>query len=68
MKVKTDVMIKKIKRIIKDWDKDFDQFQLKAYPNRLLAQVQYREQLKTLISTRLLVEEKMLHFNQRVKA
>ncbi len=66
MKVKTDVIVKKLKQTIKEWDRAFDQFQLKAYPNRLLAQVQYREQLKSLISMRLLVEERLLNFHQRI--
>ncbi|HTA76320.1 MAG TPA: hypothetical protein VK791_04120 [bacterium] len=68
MKIKTDVIVEKLKRTIKEWDLDFDQFQLKTYPNRLLAQVQYREQLKALITMRLLVEERLLNFDRRVKA
>jgi hypothetical protein len=68
MRIKTDMIVKKLKKTVKEWDADFNQFQIKAYPNRLLAQVQYREQLNSLISMRLLVEEKLLNFDRHVKA
>jgi hypothetical protein len=66
MKVKTDVLIEKLKKSVQQWDLAFDKFQVKEYPMRLLAQVQYREQMKVLISMRLLVEERLLNFNQRI--
>ena len=65
MKVKTDAIIEKLKRTVKEWDMAFDLFQKKDYPSRLLAQVQYRDQVKALISTRLLVEERLLHYTKR---
>jgi hypothetical protein len=65
MRVKTKVFVENLKRTIKQWDEAFDQFQIKEYPIRLRAQVQYREQIGALIATRLLVEERMLNLNQR---
>jgi hypothetical protein len=67
MIAKTEIFVKKLKQKINQWDTAFDQFQVKEYPNRLLAQAQYREQVGALIATRLLVEERLLNFNKRVK-
>jgi hypothetical protein len=64
MRVKTDVVVKKLKQKTKQWDAAFDQFQANRYPMGLPAQAQYREQLKVLISTRLLVEERLLNFSK----
>jgi len=63
--VKTKVFVEKLKRTIKQWDDAFDQFQIREYPIRLMAQVQYREQIGALIATRLLVEERMINLSQR---
>lgn len=65
MQVKTKVFVERLKQTIKQWDEAFDQFQIKEYPIRLMAQVQYREQIGALIATRLLVEERMINLNQR---
>ena len=67
MEVKTDVMVEKLKQKIKQWDTAFNQFQVKEYPTRLLAQVQYREQIGALAAKRQLVEERILNFNKRMK-
>jgi hypothetical protein len=63
--VKTKVFAKKLKQKISQWDEAFDRFQVKEYPMRLLAQAQYREQVGALVATRLLVEERLVNFNQR---
>jgi hypothetical protein len=65
MRVKTDVVVKMLKEKTKQWDEAFERFQAKRYPMPLTAQAEYREQLKILISTRLLVEERLLNFNNR---
>jgi hypothetical protein len=67
MITKTAVFVKKLKQTIKEWDADFDKLQIKEYPLRLLAQVKYRERVESLIAMRLLVEERLVHFDKRVK-
>ncbi len=67
MGTKTEVFVKKLKQTIKEWDADFDKIQIKEYPLRLLAQIQYREQVGALIATRLLVEERLVNFDKRGK-
>lgn len=65
MSTSTKVFVKKLKQTIQEWDADFDKLRIKEYPLRLLAQVQYRKQIGDLIATRLLVEERLVHLNQR---
>jgi hypothetical protein len=65
MRVKTEVFVKQLQETIKQWDAAFDKLQVKEYPLRLLAQVQYREKINALIATRLLVEERMVNFDKR---
>jgi len=65
MSVKTDVIVKNLKQKIKQWDAAFDRFQEKRYPMGLSAQARYREQMKALISIRMLVEERLLNFSNR---
>jgi enamine deaminase RidA (YjgF/YER057c/UK114 family) len=67
MITKTKVFVKKLKQTVREWDEAFDKLQVKEYPLRLLAQVQYREQVEALIATRLLVEERLINFDKRVK-
>jgi hypothetical protein len=67
MSTKTEVFVKKLKQTITEWDADFDKLQVKEYPLRLLAQVQYRERVEALIATRLLVEERLVNFDKREK-
>ena len=67
MTAKTEVFVKKLKQKINQWDDAFDQFRVKQYPARLLAQVQYREQVDVLMAQRQLVEERLLNFNKRMK-
>jgi hypothetical protein len=62
IKIKTDAAVREIKQRIKQWDVDFEQFQMGAYPRRLLAQVEYRERIGALTATRLLVEERLVSF------
>ncbi len=57
MKMQTDVMVGKLKEKISKWDDAFKVFQTEAYPERLLAQVRYREQIETLLIQRRLVEK-----------
>ncbi len=59
MKMQTDVMVGKLKEKISQWDDAFKVFQTEAYPERLLAQVRYREQIETLLIQRRLVEQKL---------
>jgi hypothetical protein len=67
MSTKTEVFVKQLKGTIEEWDADFDKLQIKEYPLRLLAQVKYRERVEALIATRLLVEERLVNFDNRVK-
>ncbi|HXL73539.1 MAG TPA: hypothetical protein VN963_07950 [bacterium] len=65
MTTPTDAIVKQIQGKISEWDKAFERFQDKQYPVRLLAQVQYRRQVKALLSVRLLVEERLMNFSRR---
>jgi hypothetical protein len=67
MGTRTDKVVEKLKKKIQEWDDDFNQFQSREYPIRLQAQIQYRERMKALIAVRLLVEERLLNFNKRMK-
>ena len=66
MSTKTEVFVKKLKQTVEEWDTAFDKLQVKEYPLRLLAQVQYRERVEALIATRLLVEERLVNFDKCV--
>ncbi len=64
MKIEKDAVVEKLKERIKEWDANFERFEFKSYPMRLMAQVQHRAKIKALISTRELVEKKMLNINR----
>ncbi len=67
MRIKTEAFVKNLKVKIQQWDEAFDRLQAKEYPLRLLAQAQYRRQIGGLIAARLLVEERLVNFDKRVK-
>jgi len=67
MTANTEIFVENLKQTISQWDSAFDKFQVKEYPARLLAQVQYRKQIEVLKAKRRLVEKRLLNFKKRME-
>jgi len=65
MKIKRDAIVEQVQEKIKEWDANLERFALKGYPMRLMAQIEYRQKMRNLLSTRLLVEEALLRFKKK---
>ena len=64
MKIKKDEIVELLKQKVEEWDGNLRRFELKGYPVRLTAQIQYRKKMKTLVSTRELVEKMLLRLKK----
>jgi hypothetical protein len=65
MKIEKDVVVEKVLEKITEWDANLERFMLKGYPIRLMAQIEYQQKLKSLLSTRRLVEKMLLRFKKK---